>query len=101
MAAVCHGPAALIGLTRSGGTPPAAGKRVAGFTDGEEAAAGLTEVVPFLLQSTLEKRGGEHSGAPGRQPDVVADGRLGTGQNPASSAGVAEEVLKVLSTSKR
>ncbi|GAA2898464.1 dihydroxyacetone kinase [Actinoplanes cyaneus] len=101
VAAVCHGPAALVGLTLSDGTPIVAGKRVAGFTDSEEAAAGLTEVVPFLLQSTLEKLGGKHSGAADWQPHVVTDGRLVTGQNPASSTGVAQEVLKVLSTSKR
>ncbi len=101
VAAVCHGPAALVGLTLSDGTPVVAGKRVAGFTDSEEAAAGLTEVVPFLLQTTLEKLGGKHSGAADWQPHVVTDGRLVTGQNPASSTGVAEEVLKVLSTSKR
>ncbi|GAA4601862.1 putative intracellular protease/amidase [Actinoplanes octamycinicus] len=101
VAAVCHGPAALIGLTLADGTPLVAGKRVAGFTDSEEAAAGLTKVVPFLLARRLTELGARHSGAADWQPHVVTDGRLVTGQNPASSTGVAEQVLKVLSTENR
>jgi putative intracellular protease/amidase len=96
VAAVCHGPAALAGLTLSDGTPLVAGKRIAAFTDSEESAAGLTEVVPFLLQSRLEELGAKHSGAADWQPHVVTDGRLVTGQNPASSTGVAEAVVAVL-----
>jgi putative intracellular protease/amidase len=96
VAAVCHGPAALIGLTLSDGTPLVAGKRVAAFTDSEENAVGLTEVVPFLLQSRLEQLGAHHSGADDWQPHVVTDGTLVTGQNPASSTGVAEAVVAVL-----
>ncbi|MEV6350758.1 type 1 glutamine amidotransferase domain-containing protein [Actinoplanes sp. NPDC051851] len=97
VAAVCHGPAALIGLTLSDGTPLVAGKRVAGFTNSEEAAVGLTGVVPFLLQSRLEELGGKHEGAGDWEPYVVTDGRLVTGQNPASSTAVAEAVLDALS----
>jgi putative intracellular protease/amidase len=96
VAAVCHGPAALAGLTLSDGTPLVAGKRVAAFTDSEETAVGLTEVVPFLLQSRLEELGAKHTGAADWQPHVVTDGRLVTGQNPASSTGVAEAVVAVL-----
>jgi putative intracellular protease/amidase len=96
VAAVCHGPAALAGLTLSDGTPLVAGKRVAAFTDSEESAVGLTEVVPFLLQSRLEELGAKHSGAADWQPHVVTDGTLVTGQNPASSTGVAEAVVAVL-----
>ena len=96
VAAVCHGPAALVGLTLSDGSPLVAGKRIAAFTDAEETAVGLTEVVPFLLQSRLEGMGAKHSGAADWQPHVVTDGRLVTGQNPASSTGVAEAVLTVL-----
>ncbi|WP_229075505.1 type 1 glutamine amidotransferase domain-containing protein [Actinoplanes sp. DH11] len=96
VAAVCHGPAALAGITLSDGTPIVAGKRIAAFTNSEEAAVGLTDVVPFLLQSRLEEQGGKHSGVEDWQPHVVTDGRLVTGQNPASSAGVAEAVLAVL-----
>ncbi|MEU8662047.1 type 1 glutamine amidotransferase domain-containing protein [Actinoplanes philippinensis] len=96
VAAVCHGPAALAGLTLSDGTALVAGKRVAAFTDSEENAVGLTEVVPFLLQSRLEELGAEHSGAADWQPHVVTDGTLVTGQNPASSTGVAEAVVALL-----
>ncbi|MEU4562567.1 type 1 glutamine amidotransferase domain-containing protein [Actinoplanes sp. NPDC023936] len=98
VSAVCHGPAALAGITLSDGSPIVAGKNIAAFTDSEEAAVGLTDVVPFLLQSTLEKQGGKHTGADDWQPHVVTDGRLVTGQNPASSTGVAEAVLKVLAS---
>ncbi|MEU4427971.1 type 1 glutamine amidotransferase domain-containing protein [Actinoplanes sp. NPDC024001] len=96
VAAVCHGPAALVGITLSDGTPLVAGKNVAAFTDSEESAVGLTEVVPFLLESRLRELGAVHSGAADWQPHVVTDGRLVTGQNPASSTGVAEAVVAVL-----
>ena len=96
VAAVCHGPAALVGVTLANGTPLVHGRQVAGFTNSEESAAGLTEVVPFLLQDKLAGIGAEHSGAADWQPHVVTDGRLVTGQNPASSTGVAEAVLRVL-----
>ncbi|MEU4695448.1 type 1 glutamine amidotransferase domain-containing protein [Actinoplanes sp. NPDC023714] len=96
VSAVCHGPAALAGITLSDGSPIVAGRNIAAFTDSEEAAVGLTEAVPFLLQSTLEKQGGKHTGAADWQPHVVTDGNLVTGQNPASSAGVAEAVLVAL-----
>ncbi|GAA0920244.1 type 1 glutamine amidotransferase domain-containing protein [Nonomuraea longicatena] len=93
VAAVCHGPAGLVGVTLSDGTPLVAGKRVSAFTDEEEAAVGLTEVVPFLLASRLAELGAEHVPGPDFQPQVVRDGRLVTGQNPASARGVAEQVL--------
>jgi len=96
VAAVCHGPAALVGITLSDGRPLVEGKQVASFTDAEEAAVGLTEVVPFLLQSRLEQLGAKHSGAPNFQAHVVTDERLVTGQNPASAAGVAHAVLAAL-----
>jgi putative intracellular protease/amidase len=93
VAAVCHGPAALVGVTLADGRPLVQGRNVAAFTDSEEAAVGLADVVPFLLQSRLEELGAVHSGAPDFQPHVVTDGRLVTGQNPASAVGVAEAVL--------
>jgi putative intracellular protease/amidase len=95
-AAVCHGPAGLVNITLSDGSYLVAGKEVAAFTNDEEAAVGLTDVVPFLLQTTLEERGGKHTGAANFQPYVVVDGRLVTGQNPASATGVAERVISVL-----
>jgi putative intracellular protease/amidase len=96
VAAVCHGPAGLVDLTLSDGSYLVAGKRVAAFTGAEEAAVGLTEVVPFPLASTLVERGAEHVPSPDFQVQVVTDGRLVTGQNPASAAGVAEAVVAVL-----
>ncbi len=96
VAAVCHGPAALVGVTLSDGRPLVEGRHVAAFTNREETAAGLAEVVPFLLQTRLEQLGAEHTGADNFQPHVVTDGRLVTGQNPASATGLARAVLAEL-----
>lgn len=96
VAAVCHGPAALVNTTLSDGRRLVEGKEVAAFTDEEERAVGLAEVVPFLLQSRLEGNGARHTGAACFQPWVVADGRLITGQNPASAVGVAAATVAAL-----
>jgi putative intracellular protease/amidase len=96
VSAVCHGPAALVAVTGSDGRPLVAGKQVAAFTDAEEAAVGLADVVPFLLQSRLQELGATHTGAANFAAHVVTDERLVTGQNPASATGVAEAVLKLL-----
>lgn len=96
VAAVCHGPAALVNLTLSDGRPLVAGKAFAAFTNEEEEAVGLADTVPFLLQEKLEERGGVHVRAPKFQPCVVVNERLATGQNPASAAGVAEAAVKLL-----
>jgi putative intracellular protease/amidase len=93
VSAVCHGPAALTNITLSDGEPLVRGKRVAGFTNSEEAAAGLTEVVPFLLADRLTELGATHVPASDFTENVVTDGRLITGQNPQSAAGVARAVL--------
>ena len=69
------------------------GKRVTGFTNGEEAAVELTEVVPFLLEDRLRERGGQYSKGADWTPYVQVDGRLVTGQNPASSEAAAQELL--------
>ncbi|GAA0325128.1 type 1 glutamine amidotransferase domain-containing protein [Streptomyces polychromogenes] len=98
VAAVCHGPAGLVNLTLSDGSHLVAGKNVAAFTNSEEASVGLTEVVPFLLQSALEERGAKHSAASDFTAHVVVDGRLVTGQNPASATEVGEAVVKVLAS---
>lgn len=82
VAAVCHGAAALVNITLSDGSYLVAGKEVAGFTNEEEVASGLTEVVPFLLKDKLEERGAHHTEARPFHAHVVADGRLVTGQNP-------------------
>ena len=94
--AVCHGPAALINLKLSNGSYLVSGKRVAAFTDEEERAVGLDGVVPFLLASTLRERGANHIAAPNWQQNVVVDGRLITGQNPASAEGVGHEIARLL-----
>ncbi len=101
VAAVCHGPAGLVNITLSDGSPLVAGKRVSAFTDAEEAAVGLADEVPFLLASTLVSRGALHEPAENFQPNVVVDGRLVTGQNPASAVGVADAVVTQLVATAR
>ncbi|OHV41690.1 MULTISPECIES: type 1 glutamine amidotransferase domain-containing protein [Pseudofrankia] len=96
IAAVCHGPAGLVNITLSNGRPLVEGKSLAAFTNDEEHAVGLADTVPFLLQSRLEDLGAKHLGAPNFAAQVVVDGRLVTGQNPASATGVAEKVIEVL-----
>ncbi len=99
--AVCHGPAALVNLRLADGTLLVAGRRVAAFTDAEEHAMGLGQVVPFLLASTLNERGAIHVPAPDWQANVVVDGRLVTGQNPASAGGVGREMARLLAAGGR
>jgi putative intracellular protease/amidase len=96
VAAVCHGPSALVNLTLSDGSYLVAGKRVAAFTNEEEKLRGVADVVPFLLADKLVERGAQHEPGANWQPQVVVDGRLATGQNPASAAPLAERVLVVL-----
>ena len=94
--AVCHGPAGLVNVKLGSGQYLVAGKEVAAFTNDEERAAGLAEVVPFLLADKLVERGARHRPAPNWQKQVVTSERLVTGQNPASAAGVAEEMVELL-----
>ncbi|WP_202880600.1 type 1 glutamine amidotransferase domain-containing protein [Kribbella amoyensis] len=96
VAAVCHGPSALVELTLSDGRHLVDGKNVAAFTNSEEAAVGLTDVVPFLLADALTERGAIHHPAPDFTEQVVVDGRLVTGQNPASAHRAATEVSRLL-----
>lgn len=96
VAAVCHAPAVLRHAQTTDGTPLVQGKKVTGFSNSEERAAGLTDVVPFLVQDMLVELGGRYSGAPDWQPHVLVDGLLITGQNPASSAPVAHALLERL-----
>jgi putative intracellular protease/amidase len=96
VAAVCHGPAGLVNVKLSTGRYLVEGKQVSAFTNEEESAVGLTGVVPFLLADKLTERGAHHQGAPAWQPKVVTDGRLITGQNPASAQGVAEALVRAL-----
>ncbi|WP_265499874.1 type 1 glutamine amidotransferase domain-containing protein [Paracoccus beibuensis] len=92
--AVCHGPAGLLSAKLSSGAPLVEGRRVAGFTNAEEDAVGLSDTVPFLLQEQLKAQGARFECGPDWQPFVVSDGKLVTGQNPASSAEVARLMLQ-------
>ena len=96
IAAVCHGPAGLVNVRRLDGAPLVAGRRVACFTDSEEAAVGLTDTVPFLLASKLASLGAVLSAGPDFQPHAVRDANLITGQNPASSEAAARLLVTAL-----
>lgn len=94
--AVCHGPAGLVNIRLANGDYLVKGKEVAAFTNSEEKAVKLDTVVPFLLADKLVERGANHLPAPDFTRQVVVSERLVTGQNPASAAGVGEEMLKLL-----
>ena len=94
--AVCHAPAVLVNVRGKDGEFLIKGKRVTGFANSEEDAVGLTTVVPFLLEDKLKERGGNYSKGPDWSPYVLVDGKLVTGQNPASSGPAAEALLKML-----
>ena len=94
--AVCHAPGVLRDVKAPGGAPLVQGRSVTGFTNSEEQAAGLTAVVPFLVEDMLTQHGGRYSKAADWQPHVVVDGLLITGQNPASSGPAAQALLKAL-----
>lgn len=94
--AVCHGPAALVNVTLADGSHLVAGKRLAAFTNAEEDAVGATNIVPFSLADELVARGAEHVPGPSFAAQVISDGRLVTGQNPASARGVAERMMAAL-----
>lgn len=93
VAAVCHAPAVLRHAKSPDGAPLVEGKTVTGFSNSEERAAGLTDVVPFLVQDMLVELGGRYRSVPDWQPHVLTDGQLITGQNPASSAPAAHALL--------
>lgn len=94
VAAVCHGPAGLLNVKDGKGSSILAGRRVAGFANSEEKAAGLDQVVPFMLETSMRERGGLYEKGPDFQPFAIRDGQLVTGQNPASSDKVARLVLE-------
>jgi putative intracellular protease/amidase len=96
VAAVCHAPVALINVLDSNGDFLVKAKNVTGFSNDEEQAVGLTDVVPFLLEDALKERGGLFSKGADWTPYIQVDGKLITGQNPASSETVAEALLKLL-----
>lgn len=96
VAAVCHAPAVLVNVKSESGEPVVKGKRVSGFSNSEEAAVGLTDVVPFLLEDRLQALGASYSAVDDWHPYAVVDGLLITGQNPASSEPVADALLAAL-----
>jgi putative cofactor-binding repeat protein len=96
VAAVCHGPAVLRRAKGADGTPLVKGKSVTGFSNTEEAAVGLTDVVPFLVEDALKANGGRYSRAEDWASHAVVDGNLITGQNPASSEATARALLEAL-----
>lgn len=96
LAAVCHAPGVLRDAKAPDGTPLVRGKNVTGFTNSEEAAAGLTDVVPFLVEDVLMSHGGLYTKQADWKPHVVTDGLLITGQNPASSEPAARALLQAL-----
>jgi len=96
VAAVCHAPGVLKGATLADGSALVKGKSLTGFSNSEEAAVELTDVVPFLLEDLLQEKGANYSSADDWQPYTVTDGNLITGQNPASSEQVAQALLEKL-----
>ena len=96
VAAVCHGPAVLRRAKAADGGPLVRGKTVTGFSNTEEAAVGLTDVVPFLVEDALKANGGRYSRAEDWASHAVVDGNLITGQNPASSEATAKALLEAL-----
>jgi putative intracellular protease/amidase len=100
IAAVCHGPSGLVNIKLSNGKYLVEGKKINAFTNEEEIAVKLENVVPFMLETKLIERGAIFEKAGLWQEKVVVDERLVTGQNPASAKKVGEELLKVLGASK-
>ncbi len=96
VALVCHAPGVLRHAKAPDGKPLVAGRNVAGFTNTEEEAMGLTQVVPFLVEDDLKRNGGRFSKVDDFKPHVVSDGLLITGQNPASSGPAAKALIEQL-----
>ena len=96
VSAVCHAPGVFRHARSPDGSPLVRGKSVTGFSNSEESAVGLTDVVPFLVEDELRKKGGNYSKGADWQSYFVRDGNLTTGQNPASSEAVAKAVLAQL-----
>ncbi|PWC11827.1 type 1 glutamine amidotransferase domain-containing protein [Brenneria roseae subsp. americana] len=94
--AVCHAPGVLRHARGADGNSLVKGRKVTGFSNSEEEAVQLSDIVPFLVEDELKQKGGIYEKGPDWQPHVVTDGLLVTGQNPASSAPVATALLKLL-----
>jgi putative intracellular protease/amidase len=98
--AVCHAPAVFKHPKGADGQPLVSGKNVTGFTNTEEDAVGLTDVVPFLVEDMLKANGGNYHKGLDWASFVVTDGKLVTGQNPASSEQAAHKLLELLQTAE-
>lgn len=98
LALVCHAPGVLRHVKGTNGKPLVEGKAVTGFTNSEEAAVQLTDVVPFLVEDVLKQLGGTFSAAQDWAPHVIQDGLLITGQNPASSNNAARLLMEAVNT---
>lgn len=94
--AVCHAPAVLLNVTDANGEPLVKGRKVTGFTNTEEEAVQLTDIVPFLLEDELKNKGGNYTKKADWASYVITDGLLITGQNPASSEEAAHKLLALL-----
>ncbi|MCB1776902.1 MAG: type 1 glutamine amidotransferase domain-containing protein [Candidatus Competibacteraceae bacterium] len=98
VAAVCHGPSGLLGVRDGHGRPVIAGRRVTGFSNREERAVGLDQVVPFRLETQLKAQGAHYMAGPDFQSFAVRDGHLITGQNPISSAETAQLLIEAVNS---
>jgi putative intracellular protease/amidase len=101
VASVCHGPAALVGVTLTNGNPLVKGKNITAFSDAEEKAADPNVVVPFSVQQRLTELGGKYTQGPNFGEYAVQDGTLIIGQNPGSSAKVAQLLIDLLETGRK
>lgn len=100
VSAVCHAPAVFRHVKTAEGQFLVHDRNVTGFSNAEEAAVGLTDVVPFLVEDMLKDHGARYTSGDDWQPHIVVDGMLITGQNPASSVGVADAVIRQLQQNK-
>ena len=96
IASVCHAPSVLLNVKLSNGEYLVKGKKVTGFSNTEEEAVQLTDIVPFLLEDALQSKGAIYSKVDDWHSYAITDGKLITGQNPGSSQAVAKELLKLL-----
>lgn len=101
VALVCHAPGVLRHAKKPDGSPLVQGKKVTGFTNSEEEAVGLTDIVPFLVEDELIKHGGNYSKVADWQSYAIHDGLLITGQNPASSKAAAQALVSLLASKDR
>ena len=98
VSAICHGPAALLGIKLSNGILLIKGKKLTGFTNKEEAVVKLEKIMPFALETELIKSGAKFVGKDNWENNVVIDGNLVTGQNPASAYGVGAAIAERISS---